>query len=74
MNSRDEVGQQRFIGSPLKEILNPDNGIDVNIQYTFPYVTGENCCSKATASFHKVMHDEMYVLEFLIYKLSLFGL
>jgi hypothetical protein len=72
-DTRDELGQQRFIGINPKEMLNPDKSPDTFHEFLYPYETGEKCCSKSTISFHYVTVDEMYTFDFLIYKFQLFG-
>ncbi len=72
--SRDGNGKPRFFPVNPNKILSPGEA-DWETWGRPVYKTqnGESCCSEDTISFHYVEPEQMYTLEFLIYKMRLFG-
>jgi glycoprotein-N-acetylgalactosamine 3-beta-galactosyltransferase len=79
-DSRDENGRHRFIPVYPNAIIPPGEKIrDVHRPRFFwkgsiyPAKDGENCCSNETISFHYLVPQDIYTLEFLMYRQSVFG-
>ena len=72
--SRDVNEKPRFFPVNPNKILSPGKA-DWETWGRPVYMTqnGENCCSEDTISFHYVEPEQMYTLEFLIYKMRIFG-
>jgi glycoprotein-N-acetylgalactosamine 3-beta-galactosyltransferase len=76
-DSRDEVGRPRFFALVPEQIVVPGSK-DPNFWYWknqfYPAEDGDKCCSNTTIAFHYVAPEQMYVYDFFIYKLRVFGL
>ncbi|XP_041356277.1 glycoprotein-N-acetylgalactosamine 3-beta-galactosyltransferase 1-like isoform X2 [Gigantopelta aegis] len=55
-----------FMIGPLSEYLRHYPSHDVKV--------GPNCCSQFSVSFHYMEPDMMYIMDFLLYRMSVFGL
>ncbi|XP_017047386.1 glycoprotein-N-acetylgalactosamine 3-beta-galactosyltransferase 1-like [Drosophila ficusphila] len=72
-DSKDELGLARFVPfSPLQWYPDPPQWYKPLLYYTTPNVTND-CCSNSAISFHYNNAKEFYVLEYIIYKLKIFG-
>ena len=75
-DSRDENGMPRFFALVPEQIIVPGSK-DPNFWYWnyqfYPAEDGRNCCSDTSISFHYVTPQQMYVMDFLIYQLRVFG-
>uniref|UniRef100_A0A1A9ZHR4 Glycoprotein-N-acetylgalactosamine 3-beta-galactosyltransferase 1 n=1 Tax=Glossina pallidipes TaxID=7398 RepID=A0A1A9ZHR4_GLOPL len=74
-DSRDDEKRGRFFPFRLHDLIVPKNKSSWYWRYIF-YATkaGLRCCSNNAISFHYIQPDYMYVLEYLIYNLSAFGI
>ncbi|XP_032583327.1 glycoprotein-N-acetylgalactosamine 3-beta-galactosyltransferase 1 isoform X2 [Drosophila sechellia] len=73
-DSRDENGLSRFIPfSPLHWYPQPPDWYQPLLYYTSPD-NSSDCCSNTAISFHYNIAQEFYVLEYIIYKLRIFGI
>ncbi|XP_070564631.1 glycoprotein-N-acetylgalactosamine 3-beta-galactosyltransferase 1-like [Ptychodera flava] len=67
-DSRDEYGKQRFFRFPLQGYFSravPENLR--KIEY-YPTAEGKECCSDGLVSVHRVSIPNMYLLDYLLYK------
>ena len=75
-DSRDESGKARFFALPPEDIIVPGSK-DPEFWYWknqfYPADVGEDCCSDSTIAFHYVSPQQMYILDFFVYKLNVFG-
>ncbi|XP_076469497.1 glycoprotein-N-acetylgalactosamine 3-beta-galactosyltransferase 1-like [Babylonia areolata] len=72
-NSRDRFGRDTF--HPLKpeiHIVGPIPGVQL-AQDRFLMVSGRDCCSQLTITFHKVDPSLMRVFDHLLYRTSVYG-
>ncbi|XP_039502562.1 glycoprotein-N-acetylgalactosamine 3-beta-galactosyltransferase 1 [Drosophila santomea] len=73
-DSRDEHGLSRFVPfSPLHWYPQPPEWYQPLLYYTSPD-NSSDCCSNTAISFHYNNAQEFYVLDYIIYKLRVFGL
>ncbi|XP_077979238.1 glycoprotein-N-acetylgalactosamine 3-beta-galactosyltransferase 1-like [Glandiceps talaboti] len=69
-DSRDEFGKNRFLPIPLDTYFR-DNVPNWLYQYDYyPILSGKDCCSDSLISAHHIAPFNMYLLEYLIYKVS----
>ncbi len=75
-DSRDEIGRSRFFAVVPDQIIVPGPK-DKDFWYWgylfYPAENGENCCSDTTIAFHYISPKQMYILDFFIYRLRVFG-
>ena len=75
-DSRDEKGRARFFALVPDQIVVPGTK-DPDFWYWknqfYPSEDGENCCSDTTVAFHYISPQQMYVMDFFIYRLRVFG-
>ncbi len=75
-DSRDEKGRARFFALVPDQIVVPGSK-DPDFWYWknqfYPSEDGENCCSDTTIAFHYISPQQMYVMDFFIYRLRVFG-
>lgn len=79
-DSRDEKGRHRFIpvypnaiippGEKIKDVYRPKFFWQGSI---YPAEDGENCCSDETISFHYLVPQDIYTLDFLMYRQNVYG-
>jgi len=74
VDTRDALGRHRFNHWPPDKILNGAVPDWYPKFLYYPQQSGFNCCSEALISFHYVEPKDMYVLEYLIYHLKVFGM
>uniref|UniRef100_A0A6P4FL10 Glycoprotein-N-acetylgalactosamine 3-beta-galactosyltransferase 1 n=1 Tax=Drosophila rhopaloa TaxID=1041015 RepID=A0A6P4FL10_DRORH len=73
-DSRDEHGLSRFIPfSPLHWYPDAPQWYRPLLYHTTPNITND-CCSNSAISFHYNNAKEFYVLDYIIYKLGVFGI
>ena len=74
-DTTDHLRRQRFFARNPIEVVKPRNGIVWSwwSQLKYPAEEGDNCCSNTTISFHYISADEMYVIDFFLYKMKVFG-
>ncbi|CAL8127786.1 unnamed protein product [Orchesella dallaii] len=74
-DSRDSLGRYRFLAYDLEKHLIPGemNSERWYSEYIYyPQKEGANCCSDTVVSFHYIMPNTMYILEYLLYSLKHF--
>ncbi|XP_077977205.1 glycoprotein-N-acetylgalactosamine 3-beta-galactosyltransferase 1-like [Glandiceps talaboti] len=69
-DSRDELGKQRFVLSSLDNYFKTKLPKWIKAHEHFQYTTGKECCSDSLITVHGVTSDEMYLLDYLIYKVG----
>jgi len=68
VDSRDKEEEERFIPVNLETVFFAERTwLDDYMKYKPKH--GFDCCSKAAISFHYIGHQQMYIFEYLIYKL-----
>ena len=68
----DEDRRLQFITHNPNAVFNPEQPISLDMIFTNTFEAGENCCSNHLISFHNISPNEMYSLDFLLYKLKMF--
>ncbi|CAL8084970.1 unnamed protein product [Orchesella dallaii] len=70
-DSRDEKGRHRFLVLPPDMQFGPDPMVHWYWEYQYyHHEKGLNCCSDRTISFHYVTPNQMYAMEFLLYRMK----
>lgn len=73
VNSKDCLGRLRFLPIGLRDIFRPYSTYKWTGLYQ-PNVKDKPCCSDFAVLFHRVTDYEIYVLEYLIYHLTPYGI
>ena len=76
-DTRDSMERQRFHPfAPEKHLMPGGVGEDdwIRVHDAYRYVEGPDCCSTMPISFHYVDGQKMLQLEYLIYRLKVFGI
>ncbi|XP_070564632.1 glycoprotein-N-acetylgalactosamine 3-beta-galactosyltransferase 1-like [Ptychodera flava] len=67
-DSRDEYGKQRFFHFSVEMYFNMSVSYNrAKIEY-YPTVQGKDCCSETLVSMHKISPPNMYMFDYLLYK------
>ncbi|ODM86823.1 Glycoprotein-N-acetylgalactosamine 3-beta-galactosyltransferase 1 [Orchesella cincta] len=70
-DSRDEEGRHRFLALPPDMQFGPNPMVHWYWEYMYyQHEHGLKCCSDRTISFHYVTPNQMYALEFLLYRMK----
>lgn len=74
-DARDEKGRLRFMGKSLDTHLTPGWLNQTNYKNEAFYLSkgGEECCSDTAVSYHYATPNQMYVNDYLIYRLQPYG-
>lgn len=76
-DTRDQYGRGRFFPFSVEKNVVP-GFITENLWYWnytyYPIKTGVDCCSDTAITFHYVTPNQMYVLDYLIYRLKPYGI
>uniref|UniRef100_A0A0M3I6X0 Glycoprotein-N-acetylgalactosamine 3-beta-galactosyltransferase 1 n=1 Tax=Ascaris lumbricoides TaxID=6252 RepID=A0A0M3I6X0_ASCLU len=77
IDSRDSTGHHRFLAlHPLKYLTATNKTTDFWISdYSYDNILqGPECCSKYAIAFHYMKPEQLYLMEYLIYHLNVYGL
>ncbi|ODM90934.1 Glycoprotein-N-acetylgalactosamine 3-beta-galactosyltransferase 1 [Orchesella cincta] len=70
-DSRDEEGRHRFLALPPDMQFGPNPMVHWYWEFMYyQHEHGLKCCSDRTISFHYVTPNQMYALEFLLYRMK----
>ncbi|XP_002155616.4 glycoprotein-N-acetylgalactosamine 3-beta-galactosyltransferase 1 [Hydra vulgaris] len=75
-DTRDELGRETFHPFSPEHHLIPgyiDQGNWLHQYNKYKVITGPDCCSDHAIAFHYVSPNEMYILDYFIYHLHIFG-
>jgi hypothetical protein len=74
INDQDPSGQKRFFEGPIEQYMWKEKSIKVMAMYYDSPQGSLNCCSDLVAHMHYVKPWEMYLYEYLVYRVHPFGI
>ncbi|XP_037827389.1 LOW QUALITY PROTEIN: glycoprotein-N-acetylgalactosamine 3-beta-galactosyltransferase 1-like [Lucilia sericata] len=73
-DSRDEEGNERFLPLPIEYLIPEDKTWWYKNYSYYPQKENATCCSPSAISFHYIVADQLYVLDYFLYTLRVVGI
>ncbi|XP_065360903.1 glycoprotein-N-acetylgalactosamine 3-beta-galactosyltransferase 1-like [Calliphora vicina] len=73
-DSRDEEGNERFLPLPIEYLIPEDKTWWYKNYSYYPQKENTSCCSSSAISFHYIVPEQFYVLDYFLYTLRIFGI